>query len=276
VGQIGQTISTFTRTLAVPADQSSVVLLSQSGLTILPPDFDAATKVPVVTSVTNVGNGSTNVTADGQVLISGTGLAPDSAVAGVEPLPSTLGDACVTMGSEALPLFWVSPTQIQAVLPADASATESLIVHTPGGVSSPFTFQVQTVAPAILPVASGSQAGLARVIRQKNGEVVDFTNPIHAKDTISIYLTGLGPTIPAVAPGDVTPATPPSLLVTLPVVTLGGTTLNVTFAGLAPGEVSVYRVDASVPFNIHGASQTALVVTEGSAAASIQVRVVNP
>jgi uncharacterized protein (TIGR03437 family) len=276
VGQIGQTISAFTRTLAVPAHQSSVVLLSQSGLTILPPDFDAATKVPVVTSVTNVGNGSTNVTADGQVLISGTGLAPDSAVAGVEPLPSTLGDACVTMGSEALPLFWVSPTQIQAVLPADASATENLIVHTPGGVSSPFTFQVQTVAPAILPVDSGPQAGLSRVVRQKNGEVVDFTNPIHAKDAISIYLTGLGLTVPAVVPGDVTPAAPPSLLVTPPVVTLGGTSLNVTFAGLSPGEVSVYRVDVSVPFNIHGASQAPLVVTEGTASASIQVRVVNP
>lgn len=276
VGQIGQTISAFTRTLAVPADQSSVVLLSQSGLTILPPDFDAATTVPVVTSVTSVGNLSTSVTADEQVLISGTGLAPGSAVAGVEPLPSTLGDACITMGNEALPLFWVSPTQIQAVLPADASATENLVVHTPGGVSSPFTFQVQTVAPAILPVVSGSQAGLPRVVRQKNGEVVDFTNPIHAKDALSIYLTGLGPTVPAVAPGDVTPAAPPSLLVTPPVVTLGGTSLNVAFAGLSPGEVSVYRVDVSVPFNIHGASQAPLVVTEGTASASIQVRVVNP
>jgi uncharacterized protein (TIGR03437 family) len=149
-------------------------------------------------------------------------------------------------------------------------------VHTPGGVSSPFTFQVQAFAPAILPVDSGSQAGLARVIRDKNGEVVNFTNPIHAKETISIYMTGLGPTIPAVAPGDVTPATPPSLLVTQPVVTLGGTALNVTFAGLAPGEVSVYRVDAAVPWNIRGGSQSPLVVTYGTASATVQVRVVNP
>jgi uncharacterized protein (TIGR03437 family) len=276
VGQIGQTISTFTRTLAVPADHSSIVLLSQSGLTILPPDFDAATKVPVVTSVTNLGDGSANVTAAEQILISGTDLAPGTAVAGTEPLPSTLGDSCVTVGSEALPLFWVSPAQIKAVLPSDVAGSENLVVHTPGGVSSPFTFQVQAFAPAILPVDSGSQAGLARVIRDKNGEVVNFTNPIHAKETISIYMTGLGPTVPAVAPGDVTPATPPSLLVTQPVVTLGGTALNVTFAGLAPGEVSVYRVDAAVPWNIRGASQAPLVVTQGTASATVQVRVVNP
>jgi uncharacterized protein (TIGR03437 family) len=276
VGQIGQTISAFTRTLAAPADQNSIVLLSQSGLTILPPNFDAATTVPVVTSVTNLGDGSANVTADGQILISGTGLAPGSAVAGVEPLPSTLGDSCVTVGSEALPLFWVAPTQIKAVLPADVSGAENLIVHTPGGVSSPFTFQVQAFAPAILPVGSGTQAGLARVIRDDNGEVVNFTNPIHPKQTISIYMTGLGPTVPAVAPGDLTPATPPSLLVTQPVVTLGGMNLNVTFAGLSPGEVSVYRVDAYVPWNIHGASQSPLVITQGTAAVAVQVRVVNP
>jgi len=276
VGQIGQTISAFTRTLAVPADQSSIVLLTQSGLTILPPDFDAATKVPVVSGVTNLGNGSSAVTAAEQILISGTGLAPGSAVAGSEPLPSTLGDSCVVVGNEALPLFWVSPTQIKAVLPADVSGAENLVVHTPGGVSSPFSFQVQPFAPAILPIDSGTQAGLARVIRNKNGQPVNFTNPVHSKETISIYMTGLGPTIPVVAPGDLTPATPPSLLVTQPVVTLGGVNLNVTFAGLAPGEVSVYRVDAAVPWNIRGASQTPLTVTQGTASATVLVRVVNP
>ena len=276
LGQVGQTISTFTRTLAVPADRSSIVLLTQSGLTILPPDFDAATKVPVVSSVTNLGNGSTAVTAAEQVLISGTGLAPDSAVAGTEPLPSTLGDSCVVVGGEALPLFWVSPTQIKAVLPADAGGVENLVVHTPGGVSSPYSLQVQPFAPAVLPVETGTQAGLPRVIRNKNGEPVNFTNPVHAKETISIYMTGLGPTIPAVPAGNLTPATPPSLLVTQPVVTLGGVNLNVTFAGLAPGEVGVYRVDVTVPWNIRGASQAPLVVTQGGASATTQVRVVNP
>ena len=276
VGQIGQTISAFTRTLAVPADQSAVVLLSQSGLTILPPDFDAATTVPAIAGVTNAVSGGTAVTASGSILISGTGLAPSSAVANVEPLPTTLGDTCVMVSNEALPLYWVSPTQIKAVLPSDVGAAESLIVHNPGGVSSPFTFTVQAVAPAIVPVDSGSQAGLARVIRQKNGEVVNFTNPIHPKETISIYMTGLGTTVPAVAAGEVTPASPPSLLVTQPVVTLGGTPLNVTFAGLSPGEIGVYRVDVFVPYSIRGSSQSPLTITQGTASAATQVRVVNP
>ena len=275
VGQIGQTISTFTRTLAVPADRSSIVLLSQSGLTVLPPDFDAATKVPVVSSVTST-NGDSAVAPDEQVLINGTGLAPGSAVAGVGALPSTLGDACVTLSNVALPLFWVTPTQIKAVLPSDAGGSEQLVVHSPGGVSSPFTFQVQATAPAFLPVDSGSQAGLPRVIRQKNGQVVNFTNPVHSKESLSIYMTGLGTTVPAVAPGDVAPANPPALVVAPVTVTLGGTNLPVTFAGLAPGEVSVYRVDVSVPYFIRGASQSPLVVSQGTISTSTMVRVVTP
>jgi uncharacterized protein (TIGR03437 family) len=74
----------------------------------------------------------------------------------------------------------------------------------------------------------------------------------------------------------VTPATPPSLLVTQPVVTLGGTKLDVTFAGLAPGEVSVYRVDVNVPWNIRGASQAPLAITQGTSSVTVLVRVVNP
>ncbi|MDR3718355.1 MAG: hypothetical protein P4K98_06100 [Bryobacteraceae bacterium] len=276
VGQIGQTISAFTRTLAVPADQSSIVLLTQSGLTILPPDFDAALMIPVVTSVTNVTNNAAAVAPDEQILINGRGLAPGSAVAGTEPLPSTLGDACVTVANQALPLYWVSPTQIKAELPSDVSGAEQLVVHAPGGVSSPFSFEVQATAPAILPVDSGTQAGLARVIRQKNGEVVNFTNPVHAKESISIYMTGLGATAPAVALGAVTPSDQPYLVVTQPTVTLGGTNLPVSFAGLSPGEVGVYRVDVSVPYFIHSAAQSPLVITQGSTSASTLVRVVNP
>ena len=275
VGQIGQTISTFTRTLAVPADGGSVVMLSQSGLTILPPDFDAATQIPVVSSVTSTSGGSA-VAPDEQVLINGIGLAPGSAVAGVEPLPSTLGDACVTLSNVALPLFFVSPTQIKAVLPSGAGGAEQIVVHSPGGVSSPFTFQVQATAPAILPVDSGAQAGAPKVIRQKNGEVVNFTNPVHPKESFSIYMSGLGATVPDVAPGMAAPSNPPALVVTPVTVTLGGTNLAVSFAGLAPGEIGVYRVDIYVPWGIRGAAQSPLVITQGSTSTTTMVRVVTP
>src|SRR5262249_42111998 len=62
VGQIGQLILPFSRTLAVPPDQRSIVLLTTSGLTVLGSDFDApvtSTSVaPVITSVTSGADGT--------------------------------------------------------------------------------------------------------------------------------------------------------------------------------------------------------------------------
>jgi len=117
---------------------------------------------------------------------------------------------------------------------------------------------------------------LPTIIRHDDGQPVDFTNPIHPNQTLSIYLDGLGPTVPVVPPGVVSPSNPPALLATAPTVTLGGVNLPVTFAGLDPGQVGVYRVDVTVPYNVASAAQAALVVTAGTASTTVQVRVVNP
>jgi uncharacterized protein (TIGR03437 family) len=277
VGQIGQTILPFTRTLAVPADQGSVILLTQSGLTVLPADFDAALAVPSVSGVVNSADGGTDIAPGSLILISGTNLAPDSAVAGTPPLPSTLGDTCVMVDNIPLPLFQVSPTQILAQLPLSVGGSEPLVIHSPGGLSSPFTLNIGVSAPAVLHTAVGDgQSGLPNVIRDNNGQPVDFTNPIHPNQALSIYLDGLGPTVPVVPPGVPSPSNPPAVLATPPVVTLEGVTLAVTFAGLDPGQIGVYRVDVTVPYSIGNAAQAALVITAGTASTSLQVRVVNP
>jgi len=99
---------------------------------------------------------------------------------------------------------------------------------------------------------------------------------VHPDQTLSIYLDGLGPTVPVVPAGVVSPSNPPALLVTAPTVTLEGVDLKVTFAGLDPGQIGIYRVDVTVPHNIPSAAQAALVITDGDASTSLQVRVVNP
>jgi uncharacterized protein (TIGR03437 family) len=227
--------------------------------------------------VVNSADGGTDIAPGSLILISGTNLAPDSAVAGTSPLPSTLGDTCVMVDNTPLPLFQVSPTQIVAQLPNSVGGSETLVIHTPGGLSSPFTLDIAASAPAVLHTAVGDgQTGLPNVIRHDDGQPVDFTNPIHPNQAISIYLDGLGPTVPVVPPGVPSPSNPAAVLATPPVVTLEGVTLTVSFAGLDPGQIGVYRVDVTVPYNIASAAQAALVVTEGAASTSMQVRVVNP
>jgi uncharacterized protein (TIGR03437 family) len=277
VGQIGQTILPFTRSLAVSADGKSIFLLTQAGLTVVASNFDVSTPIPNVTGIVNGADGGSGIAPGGLALVQGFGLAPRSESAAGLPLPSTLGDACVTVGNIALPLFRVSPTEILAQLPFGLTGDVPLVVRNPGGISNPFTAHIQTFAPAIFRSGqAGDQTGLATVIRQKNGDFVNFTNPIHPDDILSIYLTGLSQTSPAAPFGDGAPSDPLAVTATQPTVTVGNSTLPVLFSGLVPGEVAVYVINVLVPHGIASASQTSLTVKQGNFSTTLQVRVVNP
>lgn len=277
IGQIGQTILPFTRTMAVSADGTSIFLLTASGVTVVASNFDAPTPIPTVTGIVNGADGGSGIAPGGLALVQGFGLAPRSEAAVSLPLPSTLGDACVTVGNIALPLFRVSPTEILAQLPFGLTGDVPLVVRNPGGVSNPFTAHIQTFAPAIFRSGqAGDQSGLATVIRQKNADFVNFTNPIHPDDVLSIYLTGLSQTSPAAPFGDGAPSDPLAVTATAPTVTLGNSSLDLLFSGLVPGEVAVYVINVLVPHGVAGAVQTPLTIKQGDFSTTLQVRVVNP
>jgi uncharacterized protein (TIGR03437 family) len=64
---------------------------------------------------------------------------------------------------------------------------------------------------------------------------------------VALFMAGLGPTEPGVAAGVVTPDDPPALVVTPVTARVDGLQATVSFAGLAPGLVGVYRVAIEVP-----------------------------
>jgi uncharacterized protein (TIGR03437 family) len=152
-----------------------------------------------------------------------------------------------------------------------------MVVRAPGGLSAPFTVRILPSAPAIFRSGSaGDQTGIATVYRQKNNDLVTFTNPIHPGESISIFLTGLGQTTPAAPLGDAAPADPLAIVPAPPAVTLADTALQITFAGLVPGQIGVYQIDAYVPRGIRDAAQTTLAISQGAVTTALQVRVVNP
>lgn len=277
VGQIGQVILPFTRTLAVAPDESAIFFVSQSGLSVIPANFDAAAVNPVVTSIVNSADGGAGIASGGLVTIAGNGLAVNSATASGSPLPSTLGDVCVTVSNIALPLFSVSPTRIAAQLPFNVAGAAPMIVRTPGGISAPFTVNVASGAPAIFRSGTaGDQTGLPLVIRQKNNEILNFTNPVHPGEGISILLTGLGRTSPEPNLGESAPGDPLAIATQVPTVTIGNTPLQIDFAGLVPGQIGVYQINATVPGSVTDAAQTPLTIKQGTISTAIPVRVVTP
>jgi uncharacterized protein (TIGR03437 family) len=263
VGQIGQSILPFTRTLAIAPDGNSILFLSQAGITAVAPNFDAPSVSPVITSVVNSADRGPAVASGGLISISGLGLAPGSATADVLPLPSTLNDVCITVSNVALPLFSVS--------------TAPMVVRTPGGISAPFNVNIAAGAPAIFRNGTaGREGGLPAVFRQLNGEILNFTNPIHPNEGLTIYLTGLGRTSPDAPLGNLAPANPYALVTLTPDVTVGDVKLRIDFAGLVPGLIGVYQIDATVPGSAKDATQVLLTVKQGTNSTSVPIRVAAP
>jgi len=56
---------------------------------------------------------------------------------------------------------------------------------------------------------------------------------------------------------------------------LGGALLNLSYAGLVPGEVGVYQINASVPFKVPEGMNIPLVINQGGSSTTLEVRVVN-
>ena len=270
VGQIGETILSFTRTLAISTDQTQIFALTTSGLTILPSNFDAVLAKPVIFSVTNAADGSSLVATGGVVDINGAAFATSSVSAGAPPLPSSLGEVCALVNNIALPLFSVSQPLLVAQLPY-ISGSASLVVHTAGGVSDPFSFTIQGQAPAIF-----QSGGIVEVIRDDDLEPVNFTNPVHPNTEMTIYVTGLGLTAPLPALGTAAPASPMSVVTNPPKVTLGTEPLTVISASLVPGQIGVYVIVVRAPPKVQISRSTPLTVTAGANSATYNVRVVSP
>jgi uncharacterized protein (TIGR03437 family) len=148
-------------------------------------------------------------------------------------------------------------------------------VHTPGGVSDNFNLTVQPTAPAVfLSGVAGPQVNIPTVIRSQNNMLVTDSNPIQHGDTLVIYLTGCGQTTPIVGDGLPAPGSPFALTLTPPTVLLGGTSLPTMYAGLAPGQVGVCQINATVPRSVPTGLGLPLTITQGAGTQTLSLRVI--
>ena len=154
------------------------------------------------------------------------------------PLPSQLpGTATqVLFGGIAAPLFYVSPTQINAQVPFELpdGVSADVVVRNEYGDSTPVEVALLPQDPAIFFVS-------------KQGLPVNASNLIFPGDAIIIWATGLGSVTPSVPSGQPGPAFPLVSVNRTPLVNVGGRVARVDFAGLAPGYVGVYQINAVVP-----------------------------
>jgi len=263
------------RTLAPLYDRSGVISLSTSGFMVLPWNYDAAVAPPMITSIVNAADGTKPVAPGGLISVYGQQMSPVNMATTEIPLPTALGESCLTVNGLPVPMLFVSSQQINGQLPFTVDGNATMTLHTPGGISDNFNFTIYTAAPSIFRSGTaGPDTGLATIFRADNNQLVTPTNPIHPNDSIVIYATGLGRTQPSVDAGLPAPADPLGSAIIVPQLTLGGVPLTIQYAGLVPGEVGVYQINATVPLKVPNGLSIPLVVNQGGNATELDVRVV--
>jgi hypothetical protein len=176
--------------------------------------------------------------------IYGTNMGASPAVPTSVPLPTSLNGTSVIVGGIPAPLYYVSAGQIDAQLPYELTPGNSyqVIVNANGALSTPQTVQISAATPGMAAFASGQI-----VAQHQDYSLVSETSPAKPGEYLVIYLSGLGQTNNVIPDGTATPASPFSIPVVAPVLTLNGVSIPIYFSGLTPGYVGLFQMNFQVP-----------------------------
>lgn len=187
-------------------------------------------------------------------------------------LPTSLDGVTVTVNGKPAYVYFISPSQINILTPADnTQGPVQVQVNNNGLVSATTTFNMQPVAPALFQFSQGSgkyaaaQHGVGFGLLGPTSLLPNnAATPAKPGEVIVLYANGLGATNPAIPDGKL--VTAPAPLITTPVVTIGGTRATVQFAGLV--SAGLYQINVVVPDNTPDGDQEVIVQAGGQSSPS--------
>jgi len=168
-------------------------------------------------------------------------------------LPTSLDGVKVSVAGSPAYIYFISPGQINFIVPPIPPGPAQVTVTTAGGTSPAVSATVTQYAPAFF-TWPGNQAVATRqdfTYAVKDG-TFPGTTTVAAKpgDVIILWATGLGATIPAAPAGVQVPSTATYSTSSVPSVTLNNLPATVYGAALAPGYAGLYQVAIQVPTSL--------------------------
>jgi uncharacterized protein (TIGR03437 family) len=190
---------------------------------------------------------STAGLAPGELLILyGVNLASGIQVASAAPFPTTLGNVQVTINGLPAPIYYVTPTQLSAIVPYGVTGSVAKVqVFNNNVPSNAVTSLLATTAPGVLTQLQNG-LGYGDAVHS-DGTLVNAANPAQIGETVSLFLTGLGAVSPTIADGAAGPLSPYSLTSSTITSYIGGVQATVGYAGLAPQLAGLYQINLTVP-----------------------------
>ncbi len=183
------------------------------------------------------------------ITLFGEELADDPIAASTIPLPDTLGQTSVTLGGRPLPLLYVSPTQINALVLYDIPkfVPLELVVLRGNRRSAAFSVTIDDSAPDLFTFNDGTNT--LGIFLDSNFSLVTGARRLKRGSVGILLATGLGDVTPALAANQQT-AGDIHILVGVASLKIGGWNAHIEYAGLLPGYAGVYQINFDVPEDV--------------------------
>lgn len=210
----------------------------------------ASSSTPLITSVFNSASGGADIAQNAWVAIQGVNLSATTRTwAGSDfvggQMPQSLDGVSVTIDGKPAFVYYVSPVQVNALVPLDATeGVVTVTVSRNGATSAPFTVRMRRSSPGFF-----TYAGKYIAATHANGNLIGpsslypgTTTPAARNEQIILYADGFGLPSTALANGS---ATQSGALPVAPTVLFGTVPGTVQFAGVvSPG---LYQFNVTVP-----------------------------
>ncbi len=182
------------------------------------------------------------------------------------PLPTQVLNVQVLVNGTPAPVFAVDNVnglqQINFQVPTTVvnKSTATIQVVDNGAAGNTITVPLIAAQPGIFTYNVGG-SNFGAILHPNSPQLADTDHPASAGETVVIFCTGLGLVAPAPPDGS---AAPGAAQTTIPAtVTIGGGLATVDYAGLAPGFVGLYQINAHVPSGLPAGNQAVVITMNG-------------
>ncbi len=165
-------------------------------------------------------------------------------------LPMTLGGCSVTVSGAPAMMQYVSPDQINFIMPAGVGAGQSAVMVNNGSRTMTGNVVTGTAGPGIFAM-NGMGMGEGAMLNGTLWQMGPFSTTTNGQPTyVSMYVTGLDPS-------------------SQPVVTIGGMDVDVSWFGNAPGYAGMQQINFMLPSGMAGVGRAPVSVTSNGQVSNV-------
>ena len=205
-------------------------------------------KTPAPAAVLNAAGFFPTAAPGGIATLFGSDLASDTVSAAGLPLPYGIDGTSIDVGGQPAPIYFVSPTQINFVVPPALSGN-SVTITREGAASAVITAQFALSTEGLFRLGSTANAAALHA----DGTVISAQAPAKRGETIELFGTGIGVRNPAI----LTPQVLPNVMV-------GGSPAEIQYYGPAAIYPGLDQINITIPADAPAGSNVPVLVLAGS------------